>query len=99
MWSRSHTHVDNDYPHEPVYKMSTPLPGPIQTVPRSELTAVLITVQKIEVNGRNDFFTYSETTKYSFYKGHARARLVNTADLWNKLFEEIERKNIDRKLY
>jgi len=77
----SKKHVDNNRPREPLYKISTPLEGNIQTVPRPELTAVLITVQNIEYNGRIDFFTDSQITRDTYYKGKERARLANHEDL------------------
>ena len=93
------THVDNNAPHKPLYNMSMPLPGDIQTVPRAELTAVLVTVSNIEYFGTIDFFTDSEITKDTYYKGKHRAKHANNADLWTELFQLIDTKNIDLRIY
>lgn len=93
------THVDNKASHKPLYNISMPLPGNIQTVPRAELMAVLVTVTNIEYFGTIDFFTDSEITKNTYYKGKHRAKHANNADRWTELFQIIDTKNIDLRLY
>ena len=79
---------------EPGFNAWQPLLGPIQTVPRAELTAVCIVVDKVEVGARIDFFTDSKITKDAFYKGVERARFAANSDLWVQLFDQIQEKHL-----
>jgi len=55
--------------------------GPIQTVPRSELSAVLIIARKVHSGAKVDSFTDSKITKDTYYKGSSRARFAANSDL------------------
>ena len=82
----------------PGFNAWQPLLGPIQTVPRSELTAVCIVVEKVEVGAKIDFFTDSKITKDTFYKGVERARFAANSDLWVQFFSEYQRQAFVSKL-
>lgn len=57
-----------------------PLCGPVQTVPRSELTACVITVQRVLSGAKVDFFTDNLNIRDTYYKGQARARFAANSD-------------------
>jgi len=91
--------VSPNRPHEPLYNIWQPLLGHIQTVVhRADLAAVLITVQNVEVTATLGFFTDTEITKNTYYKGLETARLGSRADLWIPLFGTIQQKHIKLNL-
>ena len=51
----------------PGFEAWQPLFGPIQTVPRSELFAVLKVARKVHTGARVDFFTDSKIIKDAYY--------------------------------
>ena len=73
--------------------------GPVQTVPRSELTACVLTVQRVQTNAKVDFFKDNLNTRDTYYKGQARARFAANSDLWTILFNTIADNQIDFSLY
>lgn len=70
----------------PGFNAWQPLLGQVQSVPRSELTALCLVIEKVESGGTVDFFTDSKITKDTFNKGIARARFAANSDLWIQLF-------------
>jgi len=88
-----------DLDKKPTYKMSTPLPGEVQSNNRAEIYAILIAVQNIELAGIIDFFTDNKIARDTYNKGKDRARLANHADLWSGIFQHIENKYIDLRVY
>jgi len=73
--------------------------GPIQTVPRAELLAVCIVIDKVENGAKIDFFADSKITKDTYYKGVERARFAANSDLWVQLFQSIKDKQSLVNLY
>ena len=73
--------------------------GEIQTSNRAEIYAILIAVRNIELAGKIDFFTDNKIARDTYNKGKDRARLANHADLWSEIFQCIEEKYIDLKVY
>ena len=68
-------------------------------MPRSELIAVCIVVEKVEAGATIDFFTDSKITKDTFNKGFERARFAANSDLWVQLFQNISDKHLTVHLY
>jgi len=79
--------------------MATPLPGEVQSNNRAEIYAILIVVRNIELAGIIDFFTDNKIARDTYEKGKDRARLANHADLWSEIFQHIEDKYIDLRVY
>ena len=71
----------------------------MQTVPRSELTGVLLVVENIRPDALIHFFTDSRITGDTYYKGVHRARLATNADLWVKLVKHIEDENLSLHIF
>jgi len=76
-----------------------PLCGPVQTVPRSELSAVFLVAKKAQVEAKTGVFTGSQLTKDIHYKGLARARLAAITDLLVELFTVCPDKHLLLSLY
>lgn len=90
-------YVDPDL--TPGFNAWQPLCGPVRTVPRSELTACVTTVQTVTFAVKIDFFTDSLITKNTYYKGLARAGFAANSDLWSVLFATIADKQLDFNIY
>jgi len=71
----------------------------VQSVPRSELTALCLVIEKVEAGGTVDFFTDSKITKDTFNKGVERARFAANSELWVQLFQNIKDKHITVQVY
>jgi len=71
----------------------------MQTVPRSELTALLL----VAINGHEaayvDVFTDSKITADTYHRGKPRARFAANADLWVYLFQLVEQKWLHAAVY
>ena len=83
----------------PTYNMSIPLPGQIQTNNRAEIYAILPVVQNLELACKVDFFTDNKIATDTYNKGNYRARVANHADLWSEIFQHIEDKYLELKVY
>lgn len=83
----------------PGFEAWQPLCGPVQTVPRSELTALLIEAQRVHSGANLDFFTYSKIFKDTYYEGLSRARFAANSDLWVELCSPCEYKHLSLHLY
>lgn len=90
-------YVDED--KIPRTNISTPLPGLIQSNNRAELYALWIVVMNVEIVGKVDFFTDNKIVRDTRLKGKQRARLANHGDLWADIFEKIEQKGLEVKVY
>ena len=73
-------HVSPD--KEPTYSWWHALPGETQTVPRAELTALLLVAMHVHDAAVIDFFTDSKITADTYYKGKSRAKYAANADHW-----------------
>jgi len=83
----------------PVFDVSTPLPGPIQTNNRAEIYAILMAVRNIEVAGLIDSLTDNKPALNTYNKGTKRARLANHADQWAEIFDILEAERANMNVY
>ena len=74
------------------------LPGPVQTVARGELFAILRAAQLAEEGATIDFVTDNQGNFNKFNSGRDLALLSNNGDMFKLLFEQITLKNLDFKV-
>ena len=77
-----------------VWGLSLNLPGQCQTVPRGELFAIFYTVFKSEDNTNIEFITDNLGCYNTYNKGKSLAVLSNNGDLYRKIFNLLEQKNV-----
>ena len=77
-----------------VWGLSLNLPGQCQTVPRGELFAIFYTVFKSEDNTNIEFITDNLGCYKTYNKGKSLAVLSNNGDLYRKIFNLLEQKNV-----
>jgi len=53
----------------------------------------------MEIVGKIDFFTDNKIVRDTILKGKLRARLANHGDLWAEIFEQIEKRGLEVKVY
>lgn len=83
----------------PQKNISTPLPGKLQTNNRAELYALWLVVQTIGIVGKIDFLTDNKIVRDTILKGRNGGRLANHGDLWAEIFEQVNAKQLDVKVY
>jgi len=74
------------------------LPGPTQTVPRAELSALLTVIQNVQPNSTINYYIDNKMVHDTFHKGMRRALLAANADLFLTLFTTPNTKNITLSL-
>ena len=70
----------------PTYNIWQALPGEQHTVPRVEMTALLLVAKNVHHAVVVDFFTDSQLTSNTYHERQHRAKFANTANQWVKLF-------------
>ena len=77
-----------------VWGHSFNLPGPIQTVPRGELFAILYVIQRTSYNKTIHFVTDNLKVAQKYNEGKDSALLSTNCDLFKELFEILHTRNI-----
>jgi len=83
----------------PTYSWGQTLPGEAQTVPRSELTALLLVAINVHDAAIVDFFTDSKIIANTYHKGKHRAKFAANADLWGRLFQLMKHQGLHVSVY
>ena len=81
-------------PNPVLFGAHGPLPGFTQTVPRSELFAVLVVIQKVAVRSIIVIVSDSAVTVDGFRSGRACCMSSPHSDLWEQVFDLIEQRHL-----
>ena len=85
--------LDPAIPFDLKFGVKGALPGPVQTVPRGELYAILIVVRNGITNGSFLVYTDSEVNLKLYTKGRDNCLGSVNSDLWTKIFHNIDTKS------
>ena len=62
------------------------LPGPVQTVPRSEAFALLTVLQQVGHGSQIEFITDNKSVKLTYDKGSGAVHLSKNDDIFSQIF-------------